>query len=241
MRSEVLNDRWRRFLAAAGVAVYLGGFGYVCILLWRWGLIAGLRPVSVISARAQLAGQAAILLGAVTVTVGYLVATDRQRSYLRLRAPTLEDLGWILGGVVVLFGFNVVVEMLGLPLAEHSIREIARSDPTILLGLIVGSVLFVGPGEELLYRGIVQQAAGERAGTVAGILLASVVFAAVHVFALVSAPFPALLGTLGVVFVLSIGLGVMFARTESLVVVAVTHGLYDALAFGTMYWEYALS
>lgn len=225
---------------AIGVAAYLGGLGYLLILLWRWALIAVLGIADPATGIAQLVGQAAILLGAVSVAAFYARVRSGALAGVGVDVPTVVDVGWGLATLGALYGLNLVVEAVGVPLAEHSIRPIARANPEILLVLIVGSLVFVGPGEELLYRGLVQRIAARSVNDAPAIVIASVVFAVVHVFALVASSPAAIAGTLAVIFVLSLALGALYAHTGSLTVVALTHGLYDAVAFGLMYWEFGL-
>lgn len=183
----------------------------------------------------------ALGLGTGTVAWVYLQGTDRGLAFVDLRTPTWREVGIVVGGIFVLLGVNLAVgwvfQQLGLPAAQHSIYDIARGDPGLLLVLIPLSLLIIGPGEELLYRNIVQKTLYDVFSRPAAILVASVVFAAAHVPAYSSAGATAIsvLNTLTVVFALSIILGVAFDRTRNVLVSALIHGSFNAVAFAAMY------
>nr|WP_264475153.1 CPBP family intramembrane glutamic endopeptidase [Salinirubrum litoreum] len=89
----------------------------------------------------------------------------------------------------------------------------------------VTSLLFVGPGEELLFRGVVQGRLREAFGPVAAITLGGVVFAVPHLVAAYTGP--GSLVSIGVVFGVSLALGTLYEVSDTLVVPVVAHGLYN--------------
>ncbi|MFC7007671.1 CPBP family intramembrane glutamic endopeptidase [Halalkalicoccus salilacus] len=96
------------------------------------------------------------------------------------------------------------------------------------------SILLVGPGEELLFRGIIQQLLRIRFGVPVGITIASVIFAVAHVGSLTG---EGLVATLATYVVLSLILGVSYEYSENLVVPATIHGLFNAIQFLALYWS----
>jgi membrane protease YdiL (CAAX protease family) len=236
-------------LRATGAALALGVGGLVVMSLWAAALTGAADAAGVDAAAGTPVGsvlvQVATLAGAVTVAVPYLVATDRGLEYLDLAVPDRRALGYLVGGVAAIVGLALLaeaaLEWLGVALASHSVEEQARAgDPTFLLALVPGALLFVGPGEELLYRNLVQKSLAEVFPAWRAISLTSAVFALVHVG--VFAPGDAGLSvwaTLAVAFALSTVLGVVYHRTRSLAVAALVHGAYDALVFGSLYLQYA--
>jgi membrane protease YdiL (CAAX protease family) len=179
-------------------------------------------------------------LGLVALTLLVLSTADRDRSFLDLRWPTRRDVAWMLGGSLLLlgglYGLSALFAELGVQSAEHGLAEQAREgNAAILLALVPLSYLFVGPGEELFFRNLVQKYLYERFSRPAAILLASSVFAGVH-FSAYSGRFTlATVTSLTVVFLLALGLGVIYERTDSVVVPAFVHGTFNAVQFLVLY------
>ena len=176
----------------------------------------------------------------IAVGVAFLVRTGRGLEYVDLRMPDLRDLAYIVAGVPALFGLlfilSLTAELLGLPAAEASIAEPAREgNPEILLIMIPLSFLLVGPAEELIYRNVVQKYLYGAFSRPSAIVVASVIFAAAHIFTYLDQNAVATLVSLSIVFGLSLVLGVIYERTENLVVPAFVHGAYNAALFALLY------
>ncbi|RRJ32011.1 CPBP family intramembrane glutamic endopeptidase [Halocatena pleomorpha] len=170
----------------------------------------------------------------------YLHYTD-QLDLLSIDRPSRSDIGYLLGGIVaILLSWRVIgivfTQLLGIDPAESSFIEQGIQNPTLLLVLAPLSILIVGPGEELLYRGIVQGSIRRVLGPVGGILIASAVFASIHVFGLIGSPLETL-ATLLTVFVLALVLGTVYELSENLLVPALIHGLYNATQFLLAYQQ----
>lgn len=86
---------------------------------------------------------------------------------------------------------------------------------------------FVGLAEELLFRGVLQQALVDRIGTVPGIFLASAIFGLMHSGYRIPSE---------LVFAVTIGLvfGAIYHRTESLLLVTVMHGVLNVFLFAIL-------
>lgn len=154
---------------------------------------------------------------------------------LQIDFPDLSDVGYLVGGVVaVLIGWQgvgfVFTQLLGIEPAESSLIEQGIQNPSLLLLLVPLSIIVVGPGEELLYRGIVQGSLRRVLGPVGAIIIASAVFASIHVFGLIGSPLQTL-ATLFTVFTLALVLGTIYELSENLLVPALVHGLYNATQF----------
>ncbi|WP_137286244.1 CPBP family intramembrane glutamic endopeptidase [Halorussus salinisoli] len=227
----------RALLAAA--ALGLGGYGFAV-------LVVGVTAVALIAAGVPLMDRPALLLGLSVVmgqgvafgtfAVGYLAYTDRGLDFVEARIPTLRDVAWSVGGVVALFAGLVVVSAilsaLDVQSASNAVEEFGEQDPRIFLLLVPLSFLFIGPGEELLYRGVVQGRLREAFGPWVAIGVASFVFAVVHVFSLQGS---GKLPYLAVLFVLSPVLGITYEWTDNLVVPAFVHGAFNAVQFYVAY------
>nr|WP_233265024.1 CPBP family intramembrane glutamic endopeptidase [Halomarina oriensis] len=107
----------------------------------------------------------------------------------------------------------------------------------LLLLLVPLSLVLVGPGEELFYRGVVQGWLRESFGPVGAVLTASVLFASIHVPGLVGASATSVVATLAIITFLAVYLGALYEYTGNLVVPALVHGLYNATQFLLAYGQ----
>jgi membrane protease YdiL (CAAX protease family) len=111
--------------------------------------------------------------------------------------------------LAVIFAFSLIT-------GSIRVEGFARPAPetTSVLGYLLGAIIgffFVGLYEEVMFRGYVLQRLAERAGRPLAVLIASVIFALLHVFNPGSDPF-------GIVNTIIIGvlLSVLYFRTRSL-------------------------
>jgi membrane protease YdiL (CAAX protease family) len=228
--------------ALTGGAVGLAGIAAIVVWASLLGSLAGgLESLSPI----EEAVLSTVALGAGTLTVAgaYLVLSDLDRSYVDARVPTRREWGYVVAGTFLLLASNLAISALfgwlGVESTTHSLIRAARETPEILLVLVPLSYLVVGPGEELLYRNVVQKSLREEFSGVGAVVVASTVFAAVHLpaYADPDGSTLALLNTLAVVFVLSLILGAVYERTRNLTVSALVHGSFNAVAFVVSYAE----
>ena len=242
-RLGIGRERLGETVAATVTAAAVGVSGLLAIVVWGFVIAVFVRGIGgggVDAETATALSTLALGLGTASVAAAYLGARGLGLGYLDVRRPTLVDLGYVVAGAVALVALNLgigaVFEAVGLESAPHSIIETARGSPGILLVLIPLSYLVIGPGEELLYRNVVQKSLYGVYSRPAAIVVASGIFAGVHFFAFSSGPgLLATLNTLLVVFALSLVLGVVYERTGSVVVPALVHGTFDAIAFAVTY------
>jgi len=227
----------RSLLAAAALGV--GGYGFATV-------VVGLTALVLIQAGIPLMDRPTLLLAVSVVmgqgvafgafALGYLSYTDRGVGFVRARTPTLRDLGWSVGGLLALFAglvaLSVLFSALGIQSASNTVEQLGEQNPTIFLLLVPLSFLFIGPGEELLYRGVVQGRLREAFGPWIAIGVASFVFAAVHVFSLQG---QGKVVYIAILLVLSPILGLAYERTENLVVPSLIHGAFNAIQFYAAY------
>ncbi|ADJ15149.1 CPBP family intramembrane glutamic endopeptidase [Halalkalicoccus jeotgali] len=177
-------------------------------------------------------------LGFGSVALFYLSTRDEGLGLLMLSMPDLRDAIWVAAGLIALFvaliGMSLIQTTFGIESAQHSLQELGTQNPEMLLVLVPLSILLVGPGEELLFRGVIQRLLTLRFGVVVGISIASVIFAFAHVGSLTG---EGLLPTLVTYVVLSLILGGSYHFSENLVVPAVIHGLFNAIQFSILYWS----
>ncbi|MFB6085703.1 MAG: lysostaphin resistance A-like protein [Halodesulfurarchaeum sp.] len=180
-------------------------------------------------------GTVAFSLGLGVVAIGYLVLTDRDWSFIDVAMPTRRGWLYVIGGTIGMFGLlgglGVLTGLLGIPSAEHGLVEEAREAPMILLVFVPLSWLAIGPGEELLSRNIVQKHLYDGFSRPSAVLVGTLVFTAIHLPAYATGPPSAIFGTLLQLFVISLVLGIVYERTENVVVPALVHGTYNAVQF----------
>jgi membrane protease YdiL (CAAX protease family) len=172
------------------------------------------------------------LVGFGGATWAYLRLRSLTVAYVDVRRPTRRDLGWMLGGsllvLVLYFGVVSVALAAGVPMARSGISVAGEANPSILLLLAALSFLLIGPMEELFFRGIVQGTMREVLSPTLAVLLASVTFAAIHYLTLVG-PLAGKLVLVGSLLVTSLVFGFAYERTGNLLVNAVVHGTYNAV------------
>lgn len=148
---------------------------------------------------------------------------------LRFRRPTRRDIRLAIQGFLAVLAVGAVLHLsvgaLGLPTGENTLTARAAADSRLFVVAGVTSLLFVGPGEELLFRGVVQGRLRGAFGPVAAVGLGGVVFAVPHLVAAYTGP--GSLVSIGVVFGVSLALGTLYEVSDTLFVPVVAHGLYN--------------
>lgn len=159
--------------------------------------------------------------------------------YVGLRTPDLEGWmyaasGYVLAFVAAFATIFVVVVLLDLTPAQNRAAGLGERDPRVFLALIVLAFVLIGPGEELLYRGVIQSRLRETFSAPVAIALATAIFAAVHA--------PALAGSLSgraltvtMLFFPGLVFGITYELTDNLVVPAAIHAAYNATLFALAY------
>ncbi|MEE6211308.1 type II CAAX endopeptidase family protein [Salarchaeum sp. III] len=172
------------------------------------------------------------------VSLTYLHRRGLGRDFLDYSLPSLRELGQtvltFLGIIALIIVAGLVIQTLGLEAASNTAGETASANPEIVPFLILASFLLIGPGEELLFRGVIQGTLRKHFSAPAAILLASGAFAPLHITALIG-DLQAGLVTIAVLFLPSLAFGYAYEKTDNLVVPALAHGLYDAFLFAMLY------
>jgi len=159
----------------------------------------------------------------VTIVVGYCVA-----------------LSGAMGGSILI---QAVQNATGTELdtGSNAAAEVGMENPEILLLLIPASILLIGPGEELLFRGVVQGRIREVFSPVPGVFIPSVIFAGLHWFALSGGTPQGNLVALGILVVPALVFGVAYEYSDNIVVPSLIHGFYNATLFSLLYVVVAYS
>lgn len=218
----------------AGVALVLA----LSVLLVGVGLDPSplaLLVISLVSIQGVAFGGVALL---------YLRFRGRPVTSVGVRLPSVRELLIVVAGYAMAFiaaiTGAIVIGITGAPAGENQVAEFASTDPSVLLWLIPASFLLIGPGEELLFRGIVQGRLRETFDRVPGVVLASALFAAVH-FAALTGGAGGRLVTIAVLFFPALVFGAVYELTDNLVVPALVHGAYNATLFAFAYLAIRLS
>ncbi len=177
-------------------------------------------------------------LGFVGVSLVYLRYRRVDLSYLGVRVPDIRDVAWgataTAATLVVAYGLLELYSLLGVSSAAHRIEEAAAANPEVYLVLLVLSVVLIGPAEELLFRGVLQNAFAEVVDAAPAVVLASFVFAVMHVGSLSGSAVEVSV-YLFTAFSLALVLGAAYEVSGSLLVPAAAHGLYNAVVFYSAY------
>ncbi|UPV98986.1 CPBP family intramembrane metalloprotease [Halorussus gelatinilyticus] len=231
------SQRLRVFLRGSALAV--GAFGIGQIVVFIAALAFQSVGIPAVTNPTMRVAVGVVFLQGVTfggIALLYLRYGDRSVEFLRVRLPTVRDALVAVGGVVGLFALlataRVASSLLGVQTATNQVAEIGKESPEIFLLLVPLSYLLIGPGEELLYRGVIQGTFAEWFGTTRAIVLASSLFAVVHVFSLSG---PGKLTYVVIVFGLALVLGALYEYTDNLLVPAFVHGTYNAVQFAVAY------
>jgi len=233
----------RALAVIAGAFLLAGIFGQLGAALLGVSV-----PLEVRSTPAGLyaAVNAVSFVGFILAGVAYLQLRDDQ-SLVYLRTPQLSDLGWALVGVAGIFAgslvMGVVIDLLrtlaetlfgvAVESGQNSIITEGRKKPAIFLFMVPVSVLFVGPAEELVFRGVVQGLFRRAFGVVPAVVLASLTFGLGHYLAISSGSAWTYILTASA---LGLVLGAVYEYTESIAVPALAHGLWNGGLFVVNYY-----
>ncbi|SEO24464.1 hypothetical protein SAMN04487948_101301 [Halogranum amylolyticum] len=228
-------------LRALGVGVGAGLAGILVSLVLVLAVATGIQLTGV-----QLSAVATIVvmlfvnqyLSFGGVALGYLQYRGLSLDYIGVRVPSLRDLLVVFGGYLAAFGLvtvaGVVIQALGTPTAQNTTAQMAQETPEILFVLIPASFLIIGPGEEILFRGIVQRRLREAFSPAPAIVISATLFAVIHYVAL-SGPSAARFTTIAILFFPSLVFGAAYEYTNNIVVPSLIHGAYNATLFSLLY------
>ncbi|RXK50539.1 CPBP family intramembrane glutamic endopeptidase [Halorientalis pallida] len=218
-------------------------------------LVVGVAVVLLLSATVvlgvglELSNTGALILSLIGIqgiafpTVGYVYLRYHGRAVLEFvptRVPSLRDVGVIVGGWIGALGALLVVANLVLAVsdtapAQNQAAQTVAENPEFVPFLLPFVFLLNGPGEEFLYRGVIQGRFREDFSAPAAIVLATLMFAPIHIFSFVEASPQAALLTISLLTVPSLVFGAVYEYTDNFVVPALVHGLYNATLFGGIY------
>jgi len=234
------NDRQIPDLGLGAVLAITGMVVGVTVQVLVFVLIE-FSPVEVPESISNVALLTSLFVGLGLTAAAYLTVTDREFSFIRLRFPSLKDIGFAVAGVLTMFvaliAIGIIVDTLGADAAEHGTVETIQKDPTLALYMAALSIIAIGPAEETLFRGVIQTRLKESFSLWGAIVSTNVIFALVHIPAYggLNSGAQELATTLVILFTISLVFGWLYERTNNLFVPMFTHGLYNSILFTFVY------
>ncbi|MCD2198478.1 CPBP family intramembrane metalloprotease [Halobacterium sp. KA-4] len=227
------GSKLRAVLVAFGVAVlgFVVGLAVSLVLMGVW-VALGFELTTSALLVLGLVGLQGIGFG--LVAYAYIRFSGLSFDFVPVSVPSLRDLGYVVGGyltafVLVLATLVVITSAFATEPATNEGAQ-AAAESGLLLWMIPASLLLIGPGEELLFRGIIQGSLRRHFSAAGAIVLATAMFAPAHILSLSGSPQAAAL-TISILTVPSLVFGFVYERTRNLVVPALCHGLYNATLF----------
>jgi len=229
-------------LRAAGVGLGVGVAGFVggnvvallVVLLLNAAGVAITPVLNIVVSLLFLTG-----VGFMGTAVAYLRYRGISLRAIGLEIPSIKEFGLVIGALVASFAYlmvlGAILQSTGTESGSNQVANMAMENPEIVLYLLPGAYLLIGPGEELLFRGVVQNRIREAFGPISGVFLASVIFAGIHVTSVVGSSASAVLVTLVGLVPISLLLGGLYEYTRNLTVPILVHGTYDAIIFLALY------
>lgn len=176
---------------------------------------------------AMLAAQCAVM-----IAIGLALWYWSGRSLPQFIAFSLDEFakGLALGAALILLAFVLwkIFPRAGEKLIRMQAEQYAFLLPHVSWPVIVAVSLCAGFGEEALFRAGLQTFLGDHVGTPAAIALSAALFAAIHFGKPI---ITALIFLIGCLF------GVIFWLTDSLLIVALGHAVYDVWALRYLHSE----
>lgn len=174
----------------------------------------------------------------IAVSVLYLELRN-DRSLIGLSVPDRRDLAVGVLGTGVLVGTMLasqyVLSAYGVEIAENTAVESGRSNPELFL-YYIPLVLFLNvPGEELLFRGVVQGLFRRAYGVVPGILAAGAIFGAIHYVALLNQG--SAMAYVAIAVLSGIILGAVYEYTGNILVPIAVHAVWNIFVYLNLYAE----
>lgn len=235
------NRRSQLRAVGVGVGVGLAGIVVAFVLVVLAGFVMAalgieMTPLVLIGVSLAL-GQGVAFMG---VGYGYLRWRGLPLRSVGLRVPSIVELAIGAGvfgvSIAYLMAVGIILQQTQTESANNEVANLAMQNPEVALLLIPAAYLLIGPGEELLYRGVVQGRIRETMSAVPAIFIASVIFAGIHMMALqADAPLTAKLTTIVILMGPSLAFGAVYEYTENLVIPILLHGTYDAFLFAILY------
>ncbi|MFW6142141.1 MAG: CPBP family intramembrane glutamic endopeptidase [Candidatus Saliniplasma sp.] len=174
-------------------------------------------------------------LGFLLVAYFYI---DRREINIPLKTPSKSDLLYIGGGTTITLITSIGVSQIFLYfdlMPDSVIDEMAQRSPIILIVLAVLSLVLIAPAEELLFRGAIQGKLREHFQPLPSIAGASILFGSLHLLNYTGGIISIIMSTLLIVVIGGM-IGVLYEKTENLIVPISVHGIYNFVLLVSSYY-----
>lgn len=166
-------------------------------------------------------------------TLGWKDYLLKARKFFDVRPNLSGWKVWYLPAAILLSLVLANIEFKVLSMSIDDLRMIPSLDIEYLIALFVVMVFFIGLGEELIFRYVLQTRLEGILGVLGAIMIASVTFAAMH-SGYESGPY------IAYVFLVSFLLGSLYYKTKSLAFVTLLHGMLNFFLFSFLPFGYLL-
>jgi len=228
------------------VGVVAGGFLVLIVFQSLFFALAGIESAAQLRQAPTLWAAASALPGLSFGVAAVAYVRARDESLFEVGVPTPRQVGIVVVGFLALVVVNQLMqgvlsvlstllsELFGVTVdaGQSSVVTTLQANPWVVALAIPVTILFVAPGEELLFRGVVQGLLRRSTGTVPAIVGAGLLFGSIHLVSIESGDgwTYVLVAT-----VLGIVLGTLYEYTENLVVPIAVHGLWNSALFLLIY------
>jgi uncharacterized protein len=156
---------------------------------------------------------------------------------VNIARPNRGDLSYAVGGTIGALVFatvaGVVMELLGLT-PESALEGFITVDPLVLIWLAFLSIFVVAPAEEYLFRGVIQGRLRNTFTPAGAILAASLLFGSMH-FGNWVGSLATIVGWALLIAGVGVIMGILYERTNNLVVPIIAHAAYNFFLFTVGY------
>lgn len=236
-----LIDRITPIIKASGISVIQGVgtvvFAYILTIfvLYLFGQQFSLDPSGTIP-QVLLHVLEFATLGLFALFFSYIIGSY---DYIDARIPTRKHLVTSIGVIFLMLTFQVffngLIQLLGAESAENTVVNSGLGDPIFYLYMVPVMIFFVGPVEEYVFRGIIQDTFTEKVNFKTGLLVASLLFGMIHITSIEGASLEALL-YIASSSVLGLVLGYYYHKTRNIIVPMLAHGIYNSILMLTLYF-----
>lgn len=221
--------------AVIAIGLVMAAFAMGTLLQLLTTLVPG-TPTGTVGNLLDISIVASSSLGMIVVGFAYLQFTPRGKEYIDLSRPTWKTAKYTASGtaavLLVYFALMGLVQVSGLSMPVHPVEEMIGSDLQMYVLFLVVVFLFVAPGEEFLFRNVIQKRLGETFTVYSAILVTSLLYALMHLpgYMQTMSQTDILVSVVGL-FGTSVVFGGVYAYTGELLVVIVAHALYNVVSF----------
>lgn len=226
----------RHKLRAAGVAI-----GLTLLAVFLSAIVGTVLAIPLFVVGFDLQSTAVLVSLLLGGQIGFFAArylyVHRYGLTVRLTRPTQPDLVYAIGGTIVALVFATVaggvLELLGLT-PVSVLDEFVTTDPLVLIWLAFLSIVIVAPAEEYVFRGVIQGRLRNTFTPWGAILIASLLFGSMH-FGNWTGSLATVVGWALLISGVGIIMGILYERTQNLVVPIIAHAVYNFCLFTVSY------